>query len=243
MSSFLDSVKNISNAEVLQYWSAILKGELEVPGQMPLAIIDILRNLDKDTAILFEKAWQFRCNNWVFYGMDDSFPIILTELNQLIQHDLVLPILFGQHTEIGLDKNGWGSFKYGNIKILIEKVEGEGIPQIPHFIFTTTALLLGKTIAKKCLPNKVYLTRLAEFVGTKKVRRATLGLSDTGRFRLWVSMQNGNHILIDTKKSDSGIDFSFADDGKFMAISTQSKHPKIRSNPLNATQRIPTKRS
>ena len=111
LSSFLDSVKNISNTEVLQYWSAILKGELEVPGQMPLAIINILQKFDKDTAILFEKVWQFRCNHWMFYDMNDDFPITFTELGQLIQCDLVLPMLFGQHAAIQLDKNGWGSFE------------------------------------------------------------------------------------------------------------------------------------
>ena len=219
--SFFDSVHNISDKETRQYWAAILKGELESPGKMSASVVDVLRKLDRSTAILFEKVLAFQCNNWFFYDMGESFPISINEQHQLTEHGLVLPMIFGQVVEIRIGKDGWGNFNCCGVKILVERVKGESNAMISNLQFTTTAFLLSQVVTKKYLPDKAYLARIARFVESAKPHHLLLGSDKMGEFRLWVSIQSGNHVQIDLAKPSYGIDFHFADDGKSVVVEPQ----------------------
>ncbi len=215
--SFFDSMKNISDAKVREYWATILKGELESPGRMSVAVVDVLRKLDRETATLFDEVLQYQSNHWFFYDLDKQFPISLKKINNLIEHGLILPMTFGQSVEIPIGKDGRGHFNYCGLKILVERIEGikgKGNLSLPLQKFTSVALSIAKAVDKKHLPDKTFLARIAKFIGSEEMVKTALDPSIAGRFRMWVSVQSGKNIPIDSEKPDGGVDFHFTDEGK-----------------------------
>ena len=51
---FFNDVQDVSSEEMQQFWSKILAGEVERPGSTSIKTLSILKNLDRDTANLFE---------------------------------------------------------------------------------------------------------------------------------------------------------------------------------------------
>lgn len=59
---FYEAVGNISNEEMQELWAKILAGEISHPNTFSLRTIDVLKNLNKEDARLFDKV----CNHSVF---------------------------------------------------------------------------------------------------------------------------------------------------------------------------------
>ena len=207
-----------------QRWADVLRGELESPGETPIAVIEALRKLDRNTALLFERVLQFKCDDWFFCDIDNQFPISIDELDRLVEYGLLLPGRFGQYINVAIGKDGMGRFNCCGIVLLVERVEGEGNPGIPYQRFSSVALSFAKAIAPQHLPNKTYLARIAKFLGTEQMKNSLAIPSTTGKFRLLLSVQSGDHIPIDPSKPDGAVDFHLDDDGKSIQIIKVNDH-------------------
>ncbi len=65
---FFSDVQDVSNEEMQGLWSKILAGEVKKPGSTSIKTLEILRNLDKDIAKLFQNI----CSNCIFLELDSN---------------------------------------------------------------------------------------------------------------------------------------------------------------------------
>ena len=56
---FFDEVKDVSSEEMQTLWSKVLAGEVERPGSTSIRTLEVLRNLDRSTALLFQRLCAF----------------------------------------------------------------------------------------------------------------------------------------------------------------------------------------
>ena len=65
---FFDCIQDISSEDMQKIWAKILAGEVERPGKTSLRTMDILRNMTKKDAEMFEKITGFVIgNDFIFY--------------------------------------------------------------------------------------------------------------------------------------------------------------------------------
>lgn len=72
---FYEAVGNISNEEMQEIWARILAGEINNPGSFSLRAIDILKNLSRADAELFERVclYAMRTSGHIFVPNYDSY--------------------------------------------------------------------------------------------------------------------------------------------------------------------------
>ena len=63
---YFDCVKDVSSEEMRKIWAKILAGEIENPNSTSMRTFDILKNMTKDDARLFELAFELIVDNFVF---------------------------------------------------------------------------------------------------------------------------------------------------------------------------------
>ena len=128
---FFNDVQDVSSEEMQHLWAKILAGEVERPGRTSLKAMDILKGLDRRTAILFRTLCSARMTPQIGLGeggvveAGDEFVISLggrasgnslekyglgyTDLNRLNEHGLVVPGYDSELqylvTDAGLDKS------------------------------------------------------------------------------------------------------------------------------------------
>lgn len=66
MMRFMNSVEDIDDSELQMLWSKILAGEVKSPNTYSLRTLEVLKNISKYEAELFEKISHFTINNFVF---------------------------------------------------------------------------------------------------------------------------------------------------------------------------------
>ena len=71
---FFNGVQDVSSEDMRTIWTRILTGEVEVPGRTALRTLDVLRNITKDEAKLFESACNFVLDDFIFYPEDNRIP-------------------------------------------------------------------------------------------------------------------------------------------------------------------------
>ena len=137
---FLNDVQDVSSEEMQRLWAKILAGEVEKPGSTSFRAMDILKGLDRTTAILFrtlcsarmtphiglKESGAVRAGNEFVLALDGraadnslkEYGLSYTALNRLNEHGLVAPGYDSelQHmvTDAGLDKSPrWISIAHG----------------------------------------------------------------------------------------------------------------------------------
>ena len=203
--AFFDSAKHISKEELRKYWTSVLKGELESPGKMSIAIVDVMRKIDKDTAALFEKILPYRSNSWFFYDMDRQYPISLNEVDKLVEYGLLLPDRFGQAKIIKIGDDGRTQFNCGPVAILAERIAGDGDLAFYTQNFSSVACLLAQELVPISVPDPAYLAELAKFAAAGPVD-VDQGI-EKAKCRLYLPLNTGKSILIDPAKPNGGVLF------------------------------------
>ena len=110
---FFNDVQDVSSEEMQQIWAKILAGEVERPGSTSIKTLDILKNLDKATAILFRKlssiCISIRPDGYTF--MDARVPSLGSNAgtNSLREYGLDFGSLnvLNEHGLIISDYNSW----------------------------------------------------------------------------------------------------------------------------------------
>ena len=137
---FFNDVQDVSSEEMQRLWAKILAGEVEKPGSTSFRAMDILRGLERTTAILFRtlcsarmtphiglrEGGVVRAGNEFVLSLDgratgnslNAYGLGYTALNRLNEHGLVAPGYDSelQHmvTDAGLDKSPrWISIAHG----------------------------------------------------------------------------------------------------------------------------------
>ncbi len=137
---FFNDVQDVSSEEMQRLWAKILAGEVEKPGSTSFRAMDILKGLDRTTAILFRtlcsarmtphiglrEGGVVRAGNEFVLALDGraadnslkEYGLSYTDLNRLNEHGLVAPEydseLRHMVTDTGLDKSPrWISIAHG----------------------------------------------------------------------------------------------------------------------------------
>ena len=137
---FFNDVQDVSSEEMQRLWAKILAGEVEKPGSTSFRAMDILKGLERTTAILFRtlcsarmtphiglrEGGVVRAGNEFVLALDGrasdnslkEYGLSYTNLNRLNEHGLVAPEYDSelQHmvTDAGLDKSPrWISIAHG----------------------------------------------------------------------------------------------------------------------------------
>ena len=95
---FFNEVQDVSSDDMKKFWSRILAGEIETPGNTSIRTLSILKNLDQKTAILFKRL----CSLCI-YSVDNH--------NSNIIYDARVPTLGGHAGDNCLAKYGLDYFK------------------------------------------------------------------------------------------------------------------------------------
>ena len=64
---FFDSVQDVSSDDMRKLWAKILSGEVEAPGRTSLRTLDILKNMTKKDAQLFNSVGDYVIRSFVYY--------------------------------------------------------------------------------------------------------------------------------------------------------------------------------
>jgi hypothetical protein len=118
LNHFFDYARFVSDEEVQSIWGKVLAGEVQNPGHFSLRTLDVLRNLSKHEAQLFQRVARFRIYNigfgpYILNSNDDKastikLPSDLSYADQillvnagLINVDIMTVISYGQITSGG----------------------------------------------------------------------------------------------------------------------------------------------
>ena len=141
-----------------QIWSSILAGEVESPGRTSLRTLDILKNMTKKDAELFNEAMKYKIQDFIFLDKNKKL-ISYGKLLFLAELDLLnaSPYLV---KKILVEKNAKNSLgKYCNhILRLNTELEYKEIV-IPSFMLTKPAMELASFLKHSI--NLDYLKQLA----------------------------------------------------------------------------------
>jgi len=136
---FFNDVQDVSSEEMQQLWAKILAGEIETPGSTSFKAMNILKGLDRTTAILFRTLCSARMmpliglqgGGTVQLGIDivpsldgrstgnslEEYGLGYTSLNRLNEHGLIVPeynsAWVNRVVDAGLDKSPrWSSIAF-----------------------------------------------------------------------------------------------------------------------------------
>lgn len=161
---FFQNAQDISTKEMQQIWSSILAGEVEIPGKTSLRTLEILKNMTKKEAELFNETMKYKIQDFIFLGKNKKL-ISYGKLLFLEELDLLNanPHLVKKISVEKKAKNSLG--KYCNhILRLNTYLEYKEIG-IPSFILTKPAMELASFLNHSI--NRDYLKQLAQFFKTQ----------------------------------------------------------------------------
>ena len=131
---FFNCVQDISSEDMRKIWASILAGEIDAQGRTALKTLEVLRNMTREDAELFNLACNYVIQDFIFHPRDaQDIPTILTpaEVMQLQDADLL-------HTSTSLakaiifeDRNAY--FIHQNYFLRITSLNNQNIsiPAIP----------------------------------------------------------------------------------------------------------------
>lgn len=169
---FFQNAQDVSTKEMQQIWSSILAGEVETPGRTSLRTLDILKNMTKKEAELFNKVMKYKIDNFIFhdylynesikkyFNYDDL--LILEEINLLntsIFTSRNVSLLKNKRTKIG---EYWGYI----LQIYSQLNNSKKTIQIPGIALRKSALELSAFLHHT--PDSGYLKLLAKHLKEKE---------------------------------------------------------------------------
>lgn len=170
---FFDIAQDVSDNDMQLLWGQILAGEIKQPKSYSLRTLEILRNMSKDEAELFQKVAQFSLSQGdVFLFSEDDvlgkFGISYSNIAKLVEIGLLQPGDFVQR-QYQSDKihDRKISIIYGNILINIRQKANSQKIGIPIRLFTTPGKELSKLV--NIVPNMEYITIIANSIKNENV--------------------------------------------------------------------------
>lgn len=173
---FFDIVQDVSDDEMQLLWGRILAGEIKQPKSYSLRTLEILRNMTKEEAEIFQKVAQF-----VLVDQDIAF--LFTSFNDL--KNFGIPYYYiAKLVEIGLIQSGDNvrqqfnanntseinktSIIYGNIVMKIDQMPGADLFSFPVRLLTTPGKELARLIPIS--PNLDYIKKMASTIKRDDVK-------------------------------------------------------------------------
>ena len=163
---FFQNAQDVSTEKMQQIWSFILAGEVETPGRTSLRTLDILKNMTKKEAELFDKVMKYKINDFVFNRVPEKYIkyvdlLFLEELGLAnASPNINMDIIFQ-----GTDTNAALGEYYGYSIIVHTESKNKRI-QIPVFKFTQPAVELASFLHHT--PDFGYLKLLARYLKEKE---------------------------------------------------------------------------
>ncbi len=174
---FFDIVQDISDDEMQLLWGRILAGEIKQPKSYSLRTLEILRNMTKEEAEIFQKVAQFILVN------DQDIAFLFTSFNDL--KNFGIPYYYiAKLVEIGLIQSGDNVRQqfnanntseinkiciiYGNIVVKIDQMSGADLFSFPVRLLTTPGEELARLIPIS--PNLDYIKKMASTIKRDNVK-------------------------------------------------------------------------
>ena len=158
MIRFINSVEDISNEKMQIIWGKILAGEIINPNSVSLRTLDILRNLSKNEAKLFEKICNYIINERYIYNDDDilkKYEIIYADMLNLADYGLINSSMLLSNN-ININENEVMLFKNDEY-IVMAKSNTENIEiSLPIFLLSEAGKELSKIVNKKVNSNYIF---------------------------------------------------------------------------------------
>ena len=170
---FFDCVQDVSSEDMQKLWAKILAGEVESPGRTSLRTLDVLRNMTKKEAEMFNSICNLAIeNSFVFYDRSvKGFPELEYAKLLHLQDCGLLNLGFGQAMNVSF---GYGeverfmSYQNGGLVIVRDQSEQAMSFRLDCLVFSS----VGKELLQftKCKPNREYLCAFSKFLQGKKCR-------------------------------------------------------------------------
>lgn len=180
---FFANVQDVSTEELQEIWASILAGELETPGRTSLRTLDILKNMSKKDAELFEKAMKYRIAYFIFWepdSMNDDMNLDINYGDMLYLEEcgllqmgsfLVFPMKFPKeypfvnlHHQNEIELSVLRDGKAGDHPIQSTR---DVVINVPIIKITNVGLELAKCIKDKD-PQMYYLSLFSRFLKNKQ---------------------------------------------------------------------------
>lgn len=175
---FFDIVQDISDDEMQFLWGQILAGEIKQPTSYSLRTLEILRNMTKEEAELFQKVAQF------VLIQQDSYIAFLVDSNNNLKKYGIPYYYIAKLIEIGLIQSGdnvrnsyttnntlhinKSYFIYGKLVVIIDQMPDACFFSFPVRLLTTPGKELIKLINIE--PNIEYIKKIATEIKNDEVK-------------------------------------------------------------------------
>ena len=170
---FFSHAQEISTEEMQTLWGKILAGEVKSPGSFSMRTLEILRNLSKSEAEIFQKFSQLSIKGpdttFTIYPRDkyleEIFDISFTDIMTMDEAGL----MYSNELEITFSGSvGRVGFVYSNNVIVVNRQKNTPDQVIRILSFTTSGIQLLKLIDVNF--NESYAQKFAELVKNPKVK-------------------------------------------------------------------------
>ena len=165
------SVQDVSSEKLQNWWSKILAGEIQNPGQTSLRTLNVLEKMSQQDAVIFEKTSNYiLCDSFLFSRdgfASNQFQPGTTINHAVIQHLLECGLVFESHEHLILPQDKvLDVFPYHSAHISIEKdVNARPNLHIPMISLTSAGRELYKITSSRI--QMPYLQNFAEFLHYK----------------------------------------------------------------------------
>lgn len=171
---FFDIVQDISDNEMKNLWGQILAGEIKQPKSYSLRTLEVLRNMTKDEAELFQKIAPLvlvQRDSFIYsseevlkkFGVTYSDIAKLIEIGLLQSGDFVHKSFFSSKSE-----NSKVGIIYGNLVIIIELMANASKISIPVRLLTIPGTEIVKLINFN--PNIDYIKEIANIIKKNDIK-------------------------------------------------------------------------
>ncbi len=171
---FFDIVQDVSDNEMQLLWGQILAGEIKQPKSYSLRTLELLRNMTKEEAELFQKVAQFTIvgGNTFILSVQDFFKrkgILYTDIAKLVEIGLLQQGDFVNQNYMPTNEYGDEiSLIYGKKLITIRRKPKSPKLSIPIKLFSTPGQELVKLVS--ITPNLDYIQELAKTIKNDNVK-------------------------------------------------------------------------
>lgn len=184
---FFDIIQDVSDDEMQILWGQILAGEIKQPKSYSLRTLEILRNMTKEEAEIFQKVAQFALlqgGAFLFSSNDvlEELGISYSYIAKLIEIGLLQPgdFVTKNYSSNKTSDSKFG-IKYGDLIIIIKQKVNAPKTSFPVRLLTTSGTELVKLI--KIIPNVDYIKKLASTIKRDDVKVSyakIIGISNNG---------------------------------------------------------------
>lgn len=171
---FFDIVQDVSDNDMQLLWSQILAGEIKQPKSYSLRTLELLRNMTKDDAELFQKVAQLTlvCGDAFLYTPNNDlrkYGVSYMDIAKLVEIGLLRPGDFVQrHLSSQELTDTKTAFIYGEIVVIVNIKAKSHEVSFPIRSFTTSGQELYQLIDVS--PNMDYIKEFASAIKNKNIK-------------------------------------------------------------------------